>query len=46
MSNFGFSDQGEGSEWTEDWEINSDGTINIIDDDRTYKNFEEFKSNW
>lgn len=43
---YGFSDQGEGSEWTEEWEINNDGTIRIVDDDRTYKDFEEFKSNW
>lgn len=43
---YGSSDQGEGSDWTEEWEINNDGTIRIIDDDRVYKNFEEFKYNW
>ena len=40
----GHSDQGEGSDWTEYWTINSDGTIYA--DGETYKNYEEFMSKW
>lgn len=40
----GHSDQGEGSEWTEYWTVNSDGTIYA--DGETYKNYEEFISKW
>ena len=35
------SDQGEGSEWIEDWGINNDGSI--YSPYNTYKDFDEFK---
>ena len=38
------SDQGEGSEWTEDWGINNDGSI--YSPYNTYKNFDEFKTDF
>lgn len=41
---YGYSDQGEGSNWTEDWTIYSDGSINA--DGKNYKNFEEFLLDW
>lgn len=40
----GWSDQGEGSEWTEYWCIYDDGSIHA--DGVTYANFEEFKCDW
>lgn len=40
----GWSDQRNGSEWTEYWCIYDDGTINA--DGIMYANFEEFKSDW
>lgn len=40
----GFSDQGEGSEWTENWGIESDGRIYA--DDMIYDTFEEFEKDW
>lgn len=41
---FGYSDQDEGSEWTEDWCIYSDGRIRR--DDKVYNNFDEFERDW
>ena len=41
---YGWSDQGEGAEWTEYWAIDSDG--NICTEDGIYKTFEEFYSDW
>ena len=41
---FGSSDQGEGSEWTEDWCIYSDGRIRR--DGEVYNNFDEFERDW
>lgn len=38
------SDQGEGSEWTEDWGINNDGSI--YSPYNTYKDFDDFKTNF
>ena len=38
------SDQDEGSEWTEDWYIYSDGRIRR--DDKVYNNFDEFERDW
>ena len=38
------SDQGEGSEWIEDWGINNDGSI--YSPYNTYKDFDEFKTNF
>lgn len=43
---FGISDQGEGSEWTENWGIDSDGKIYSSEEDKPWNNFEEFKANW
>ena len=40
----GFSDQCEGSEWTENWGIESDGKIYA--DNRIYDSFEEFEKDW
>lgn len=40
----GYSDQGDGSEWTEYWCIYDDGRINA--DGMMYANFEEFKRDW
>lgn len=41
---FGYSDQGEGSEWTENWCIYSDGSIS--GDHEIYNNFDEFERDW
>lgn len=40
----GWSDQGDGSEWTEYWCIYDDGRIHHDGD--WYANFEEFKNDW
>lgn len=40
----GYSDQDEGSEWTEDWYIYSDGRIRR--DDEVYNDFDKFEGNW
>ena len=41
---FGYSDQDEGSNWTEYWSI--DNTGRIVRDGEIYENFDEFKNNW
>ena len=41
---FGFSDQGEGSEWRENWSIDTDGKI--FASEQLYENFEEFEKDW
>ena len=41
---FGYSDQDEGSNWTEYWSI--DNTGRIVGDGEIYENFDEFKDNW
>lgn len=41
---FGHSDQCEGSNWTEYWSINDNGTI--VRDGDVYENYNEFKNNW
>lgn len=41
---YGWSDQGEGSEWEEWWSIDSEGHINT--EDRSYDTFEDFYSIW
>lgn len=41
---FGYSDQDEGSNWTEYWSI--DNTGRIVRDGEIYENFDEFKDNW
>lgn len=41
---FGYSDQDEGSNWTEYWSI--DNTGRIARDGEMYENFDEFKYNW
>lgn len=40
----GFSDQGDGSEWTEDWGIREDGSI--WSEDEIYKDFADFIQRW
>ena len=40
----GSSDQDEGSDWTEDWYIYSDGRIRR--DGEVYNNFDEFERDW
>lgn len=40
----GWSDQGDGAEWTEYWSINNKGQI--FGEDILYENFEEFKKEW
>lgn len=42
---YGLCDQGYGSEWTEDWTINDDGSITNSEGDY-WKDFEDFESNW
>ena len=41
---FGYSDQDEGSNWTEYWSI--DNTGRIVRDGKAYENFDEFKNDW
>lgn len=38
------SDQGDGSEWIENWGIREDGSI--WTEDETYKDFEDFEREW
>ena len=38
------SDQGDGSEWTENWGIREDGSI--WTEDETYKDFVDFEQRW
>lgn len=41
---YGYSDQGEGSEWTECWSIDAKGRI--YSEDTTYENYEDFLKDW
>ena len=41
---YGFSDQGDGDEWTEHWSIDTNGKI--YTNENTYDNIEEFKKDW
>lgn len=41
---YGFSDQGDGSEWVENWFIKEDGSI--WSEDEIYKDFTDFEKNW
>ena len=41
---YGYSDQGEGREWTEHWSIDNEGKI--YTEDTTYDNYEEFLREW
>lgn len=41
---YGFSDQGEGAEWTEYWSIDTNGKI--YTSENVYDNIEEFKKDW
>jgi hypothetical protein len=41
---YGHSDQGEGSNWTEYWSIDDNGTI--ARDGDVYENYNEFKNDW
>ena len=41
---YGHSDQGEGSNWTEYWSIDDNGTI--ARDGDIYENYNEFKNDW
>ena len=41
---YGFSDQGEGAEWTEHWLIDTNGEIYTYEN--VYDNIEEFKRYW
>ena len=41
---FAYSDQCDGSDWTEDWSINDDGTI--VRDGVVYENYNDFKNNF
>lgn len=41
---YGWSDQGDGDEWTEHWSIDTDGKINTRNN--LYDNIEDFKRDW
>ena len=41
---YGFSDQGEGAEWTEYWSIDTDGKI--YTNENVYDSIEDFKREW
>ena len=41
---YGWSDQGDGSEWIENWGIREDGSI--WSEDETYKDFTDFEQRW
>ena len=41
---YGYSDQGEGAEWTENWSIGIDEKI--YTDDEVFDNFETFVRDW